>query len=142
MSEGLNKVFLLGNLGQDPELRMTQGGRAVMTIRMATSRTWRDRESHEQKEKTEWHTVIVWGRRAEALNKILSKGSRIHVEGELETQKYDDREGITRYRTSIIASNIILAGGTRRIDDRNQPTAPDGQHFGRGEDEFDDDIPF
>lgn len=110
MAEGLNRVLLLGNLGADPELRMTNGGQAVLKLRLATSETYLDRNRVRQ-ERTEWHNVVVWGKRAEALGKILSKGSRIFVEGGLRTSSYDDREGNKRYKTEIVANNIILSGG-------------------------------
>jgi single-strand DNA-binding protein len=110
MAEGLNRAMLLGNLGADPELRMTNGGQAVLKLRLATSETYLDRNKVRQ-ERTEWHSVVVWGRRAEALAKILSKGSRIFVEGGIRTSTYDDKEGHKRYRTEIVANNIILSGG-------------------------------
>jgi single-strand DNA-binding protein len=110
MAEGLNRVMLLGNLGADPELRMTSGGQAVLKLRLATAETYLDRNRNRQ-ERTEWHSVVVWGKRAEALGKILSKGSRLFVEGSLRTSSYDDRDGNKRYRTEIVASNIILSGG-------------------------------
>jgi single-strand DNA-binding protein len=112
MAEGLNRVMLLGNLGADPELRMTQGGQAVLKLRLATSETYLDRNKVRQ-ERTEWHSVVVWGKRAEALSKILSKGSRIFIEGGLRTSSYDDREGHKRYKTEIVANNLILSGGPR-----------------------------
>src|SRR5687767_6582246 len=98
MADGLNRVMLLGNLGADPELRMTSGGQAVLKLRLATSESYLDRNRVRQ-ERTEWHSVTVWGKRAEALAKILSKGSRIFIEGGLRTSSYDDREGHKRYRT-------------------------------------------
>lgn len=109
MAEGLNRVLLLGNLGADPELRMTSGGQAVLKLRLATTETYLDRNRSRQ-ERTEWHSVVVWGKRAEALSKILSKGSRIFVEGGLRTSSYDDRDGNKRYRTEIVANNIVIAG--------------------------------
>jgi single-strand DNA-binding protein len=109
MAEGLNRVMLLGNLGADPELRMTQGGQAVLKLRLATSETYIDKNRQRQ-ERTEWHSVVIWGKRAEALAKILTKGSRIFVEGGLRTSSYDDRDGNKRYRTEIVASNILLQG--------------------------------
>ncbi|HVJ20990.1 MAG TPA: single-stranded DNA-binding protein, partial [Polyangiaceae bacterium] len=92
MAEGLNRVMLLGNLGADPELRMTSGGQAVLKLRLATSETYLDRNKVRQ-ERTEWHSVVVWGKRAEGLAKILSKGSRLFIEGGLRTSSYDDKEG-------------------------------------------------
>jgi single-strand DNA-binding protein len=112
MAEGLNRVILLGNLGADPELRMTGGGTAVLKLRLATSETYLDRNKQRQ-ERTEWHRVVVWGRRAEALGKILSKGDRLLVEGSLRTSSYDDKEGHKRYTTEVIASNVVLSGGGR-----------------------------
>jgi len=110
MAEGLNRVMLLGNLGADPELRMTSGGQAVLKLRLATSETYLDRNKVRQ-ERTEWHSVVIWGKRAEALAKILSKGSRIFIEGGLRTSSYDDKDGNKRYRTEVVANNIILSGG-------------------------------
>jgi single-strand DNA-binding protein len=110
MAEGLNRVMLLGNLGADPELRMTGGGQAVLKLRLATSETYLDKNRARQ-ERTEWHNVVIWGKRAEALSKIITKGSRIFVEGGLRTSSYDDRDGNKRYRTEVVASNILLQGG-------------------------------
>ena len=110
MAEGLNRVMLLGNLGADPELRMTNGGQAVLKLRLATSETYLDRNKVRQ-ERTEWHSVVVWGKRGEALAKILAKGSRIFVEGGLRTSSYDDKDGNKRYKTEVVANNIILSGG-------------------------------
>jgi single-strand DNA-binding protein len=109
MAEGLNRVMLLGNLGADPELRMTNSGQAVLKMRLATSESYLDRNKVRQ-ERTEWHSVVVWGRRAEALGKFLTKGSRLFIEGGLRTTSYDDRDGNKRYRTEIVANNVILAG--------------------------------
>src|SRR4051794_30641478 len=109
MAEGLNRVMLLGNLGADPELRMTSGGQAVLKLRLATSETYMDRNKTRQ-ERTEWHNVVIWGKRAEALAKIMTKGTRIFVEGGLRTSSYDDRDGNKRYRTEVVAQNILLQG--------------------------------
>jgi single-strand DNA-binding protein len=111
MADGLNRVMLLGNLGADPELRMTPSGQAVLKLRLATSESYLDRNRVRQ-ERTEWHSVVVWGKRAEALNKILSKGSRVFIEGGLRTSSYE-REGQKRYKTEVVANEIILAGGAR-----------------------------
>jgi single-strand DNA-binding protein len=129
MSEGLNRVMLLGNLGQDPELRFTQGGSAVLNIRMATTETYFDRDRN-KKDRTDWHNVVVWGKRAEALSKILHKGSSIFVEGSIRNSSFEGRDGQKRYKTEISARNIILAGsgGGRRGDapDVDYPEAYDG----------------
>ena len=150
MAEGLNRVMLLGNLGQDPELRMTSGGQAVLKLRLATSETYLDRNKVRQ-ERTEWHSVVVWGKRGEALSKILAKGSRIFVEGGLRTSSYDDKEGHKRYRTEVVANNIILSGGGRGGPRTQESTegapepspSPGGgygdQDYGGGND---DEIPF
>jgi single-strand DNA-binding protein len=112
MAEGLNRVMLLGNLGADPELRFTQGGQAVLNLRLATTESYLDKNKVRQ-ERTDWHSVVVWGKRGEALGKILTKGSSIFVEGSIRTSSYDDREGNKRYKTEIIANNILLTGGRR-----------------------------
>jgi single-strand DNA-binding protein len=163
MAEGLNKVMLMGNLGADPELRVTSGGQSVLKLRLATSETYLDKNRVRQ-ERTEWHSVVVWGKRAEALSKFLTKGSRLFVEGGLRTSSYDDKEGHKRYRTEIVANNIILAGsgggraggggggggGGRGGDDYDAPAGGGGgggggggyddQDYGGGG--GDDDIPF
>jgi single-strand DNA-binding protein len=150
MAEGLNRVLLLGNLGADPELRMTPSGRAVLKMRLATSETYLDRNKVRQ-ERTDWHNVVMWGPRAEALSKFLTKGSRLFVEGGLRTSSYDDRDGNKRYRTEVVATNIILAGGGGRGGASRDDVAPpqtgepppsrggyDEADYGGG----DDDIPF
>jgi single-strand DNA-binding protein len=111
MADGLNKVMLLGNLGQDPELKTIAGGQAVLNLRLATTESYLDRNNTRQ-ERTDWHTVVVWGKRAEALAKILGKGSQIFVEGRIQTRSYE-KNGEKRYATDIVANNIILAGGRR-----------------------------
>ena len=153
MAEGLNRVMLLGNLGADPELRMTQGGQAVLKLRLATTERYLDRNKARQ-ERTEWHNIVIWGRRAEALNSILSKGTRLFVEGSLRTSSYEDKEGHKRYRTEIIANNILLqgGGGGRRDDaggDYQASSAPAQSGAAQGYDDAsygappdDDDIPF
>lgn len=156
MAEGLNRVMLLGNLGADPELRMTQNGQAVLKLRLATSESYLDRNRVRQ-ERTEWHNVVIWGKRAEALAKILAKGSRIFIEGGLRTSSYDDREGNKRYRTEVVANNVVLAGGARgggppraAADDFGAPSEDEGSQGapGGGFDEADyggkddDNVPF
>ena len=108
MSNSMNKVFLLGNLGADPELKDFEGN-TKMRFRLATSATWRDKASGELKEKTEWHTLTMWGKRAEALAGILTKGSRVMVEGRLETRSYE-ADGTTKYITEVKVDDLFLAG--------------------------------
>jgi len=110
MAEGLNKAILIGNIGQDPELRYTQGGQPVLNLRLATTETFVNRDK-ERQQRTEWHTVVVWGKRGEALHKILAKGRGICVEGRIQTRKWEDKEGNKRYGTEIVATNVILLGG-------------------------------
>ena len=114
MAEGLNKVMLLGNLGADPELRVTPGGQPVLKLRLATTESYLDK-SNTRQERTEWHSITVWGKRGEALSKILSKGSSIFVEGSIRTSSYE-KDGEKRYRTEVVAQNIILSGGRRSGD--------------------------
>jgi single-strand DNA-binding protein len=148
MAEGLNRVMLLGNLGADPELRYTQGGQAVLNLRLATTESYLDKNKVRQ-ERTDWHNVVVWGKRGEALARILSKGSRIFVEGGLRTSSYDDKDGNKRYKTEIHANNIILAGGRGGGGGRGPSgggggAPPSGGYDDAPPDDFGggDDIPF
>jgi single-strand DNA-binding protein len=129
MADGLNRVMLLGNLGADPELRFTQGGQAVLNMRIATTESYLDKNKVRQ-ERTDWHNVVVWGKRGEGLAKVLNKGSSIFVEGSLRTSSYDDRDGNKRYKTEVIANNIILAGGRGRGGAVDDPGAGGGEDFG------------
>lgn len=117
MKEGLNRVMLLGNLGAEPELRYTQGGQAVLHLRLATTDSYVDRDNV-RKERTDWHGVTVWGKRAEGLAKFLAKGSGLFVEGSLRTSSYEGKDGVKRYRTEINARNVILTGGAPRDGQR------------------------
>jgi single-strand DNA-binding protein len=112
MADGLNRATLIGNLGSDPELRFTEGNRAVLKFRIATTETYLTQD-REQKQVTHWHNVVIWGKRAEALQKLLSKGSRVYVEGRIETRSYEDKDKIKRSVTEISATNIILLDGRR-----------------------------
>ena len=122
MSEGLNKVLLMGSLGADPELRFTQSGQAVLNVRLATSERYKDKGG-EWKDKTEWHSVTVWGARAEGLRKILRKGSSVFIEGSLHTSSYE-KNGEKRYKTEINASNVVLCGGKGGADTERPQGAP------------------
>jgi single-strand DNA-binding protein len=152
MTEGLNKAILIGNLGQDPELRYTQGGQPVLNLRLATTETFVNRDK-ERQQRTEWHTVVVWGKRGEALNKILSKGRGICVEGRIQTRKWEDRDGNKRYGTEIVATNVILLGGRgapSQADYEDRASGPGRESgddlangpVGEGDGGFEDDIPF
>jgi len=110
MAEGLNKAMLIGNLGADPELRFTTNNRPVLKFRLATTESYMDQNQTRQ-EVTHWHQVVLWGKRGEALSKILSKGSRVYVEGRIETRSYEDSNGVKKSATDIVASNLILLGG-------------------------------
>lgn len=136
MADGLNRVMLLGNVGADPELRVTPTGQAVLKIRMATSESYLDKNRVRQ-EKTEWHSVVVWGKRAEALGKIIEKGSRVFVEGSIQTRSYDDKDGNKRYSTEVNCKELILCGGPGS-QRRNDP-APQDNEREPGED---DDVPY
>jgi single-strand DNA-binding protein len=151
MARGLNKVMLIGNLGADPEIRYTAGGgadgRAVANIRLATAESWRDRESGEQQERTEWHRVVFFGRLAEIVEQYLRKGSQVYVEGRLQTRKWQDRDGNDRYTTEIVANDMQMLGG--RGGGAGAPAGPaardEGKQAAAAEaplEDFDDDIPF
>lgn len=124
MADGINRVTLLGGLCADPELRSTTGGQAVLKIRLATNESYLDKNRQRQ-ERTDYHSIVVWGRRAEALSRILNKGSRILVEGAIRTSSYNDRDGNKRYKTEIIAQNIILCGGRSEGQRNEAPPASD-----------------
>ena len=131
MADGLNKVMLLGNLGADPELRFTNGGVAVLKIRLATAESFLDKNKQRQ-ERTEWHSVVVWGARAEGLAKFLQKGARIFVEGGLRTTSYDDKDGVKRYKTEINATNVILCGGGGNGGSRSDDAEPQPERQNTG----------
>jgi len=157
----MNKTLLIGNLGQEPELRFTKGGQGVLSLRMATNERYKDRDG-EWKELTEWHTVVVWGKRAEGLSRVVSKGTQLFIEGRLQTRSWEDKQGQKRYTTEVVAREVILlgskgdgggggggqgsrggGGGQRREDDGGG-----GGYQGRGYPEdggggdYPDDIPF
>ena len=112
MARGINKVILVGNLGQDPETRYLPSGGAVTNIRVATSQSWSDKQSGEKKERTEWHTVVFFGRLAEIAGEYLKKGRQVYVEGSLRTRKWQDKNsGQDRYSTEIVANEMQMLGG-------------------------------
>ena len=151
MARGVNKVILLGNIGQDPQSRAMPSGKAVVNLRIATSKQWRDKQTGENKEATEWHTVVMFDRLAEIAAEYLRKGSQVYIEGELRTRKWQDKEGQDRYSTEIVANEMQMLGGRGGAGagaSRGQPAAErSDERAARPEpagvaENFDDDIPF
>ncbi len=152
-SRGVNKVILIGNLGQDPEVRYLPQGGAVTNITLATSESWRDKQSGEMKEKTEWHKVVVFGKLAEIAGEYLRKGSQVYIEGQLQTRKWQDQQGQERYSTEVVVNiggSMQMLGGRSSGNDVSQPVEnrkpqqrtqrPPAQN--EPPMDFDDDIPF
>ncbi len=157
----LNKVMLIGNLGADPEVRYMPSGGAVTTVNLATTRRWKDRQSGERKDQTEWHRVVFFNRIAEIAGEYLRKGSQVYIEGRIQTRKWQDQSGQDRYSTEIIAEEMQMlgsrSGGTAGMDNASQGGgysapqqgggAPKPQQGGQtppppAYEDFDDDIPF
>jgi single-strand DNA-binding protein len=111
MARGINKVILVGNLGGDPEVRYTASGSAVTNINMATSESWRDKQSGEMQERTEWHRVVMFGKLAEIAGEYLKKGRQVYVEGKLQTRKWQGQDGQDRYTTEVVANEMQMLGG-------------------------------
>ena len=143
MSDGLNRAILLGNLGQDPELRQTQSGSAVLNMRLATTESYLDRDRNRQ-ERTDWHNVVVWGKRAEGLAKIIRKGTRMLVEGSIRTSSFEGRDGQKRYKTEINATNIVLCDSKRQDGAGHSAgnSAPQDAPYSAPLPQDDGDIPF
>ena len=153
MARGINKVILVGNLGADPEVRYTAGGTAIASLSVATSEQWTDKQSGQKQERTEWHRVKLFGRLAEIAGEYLKKGRQVYVEGSLRTDKYTDKQGVERYSTEIIASDLQMLGGDGgKQEGSHQQRAPSRQDHNdyivqgtsskHGDDGFDDDLPF
>lgn len=148
MARGVNKVTLIGNLGADPEVRYTANGSAVANIRLATAESWRDKESGENQERTEWHRVVFFSRLAEIVGEYLKKGSQVYIEGRLQTRKWQDRDGNDRYTTEIVANEMQMLGGRGGgggFDAPSQSSSSAPAQKSNNEppmDDFDDDIPF
>ena len=148
MSRGLNKVMLIGNLGNDPETRYTQGGAAVTSIGIATNETWKDKQTGEKQERTEWHNVTFFGRLAEVAGEYLRKGSKVYVEGRLRTNSWE-KDGQKHYKTEIIASEMQMLdskgqGGGAPGGQQKPPPQRAAQPVSNPDslEDFDDDIPF
>ncbi|MBL6969083.1 MAG: single-stranded DNA-binding protein, partial [Gammaproteobacteria bacterium] len=127
MARGVNKVILVGNLGQDPDVRYTADGRAIANISIATTDSWKDKNTGEQQDRTEWHRVVFFNRLAEIVSEYLKKGAQVYVEGRLQTRKWQDKDGNDRYTTEIVASEMQMLGG------RSGGTADFGGSSGGGQ---------
>lgn len=151
----VNKVILIGNLGRDPEMRYTQGGSPVASLNVATTRKWRNKQTNELVEETEWHRVTAFGSMAEAIERFLSKGRQVYVEGRIKTSSYDDKDGVKRYSTEVVAETVQFLGsrdgggssggrqpsgrGDRSSEGRQQQRPDPGAYSPEG---LEDDIPF
>ena len=163
MARGVNKVILVGNLGADPETRSMPSGMTVTNIRIATSESWKDKASGAQQERTEWHSIALFGRLGEIAAEYLRKGSQVYIEGRLRTRKWQDKEGRDRYTTEIVGNEMQMlggrggaagsapgapsggyAGGYAEAGSRSEPSesVSAGAGAGASNQEFDDDIPF
>ncbi len=155
MARGVNKVTLIGNLGADPEIRYTNSGSAVANIRLATAESWRDKETGETQERTEWHRIVFFSRLAEIVGEYLKKGSQVYIEGRLQTRKWQDRDGHDRYTTEIVANDMQMLGSrggsfetaTEPSGVSEPPPSEVSEPKSQGAPEppmadFDDDIPF
>ena len=145
MSRGVNKVILVGNLGQKPEMRYTATQSAVANLSIATTESWKDKESGEMRDKTEWHRVVYFGKLAEIVEKYLDKGSSVYIEGKLQTRKWQDKNGADRWTTEIVGSELTMLGSrssssnnSMAYDQSESPFPEDNS----GEGLTDDDIPF
>jgi single-strand DNA-binding protein len=156
----VNKVILIGNLGKDPEVRYTPNGNAVCNLRIATTRNWKNRDSGEKQEETEWHSVVLYDRQAEVAGEYLKKGRPVYIEGRLKTRKWQDKDGNDRYTTEIVGESMQLLGGREgtgggadegggysRGEERSAPPAKPAASkpatkSATGFDDMDDDIPF
>ncbi len=144
MARGINKVIIVGNLGADPETRYMPSGSAVTNLSIATSEQWKDKQTGEQKERTEWHKVAMFNRLAEIAAEYLRKGSQVYIEGKLRTRKWQDRDGNDRWTTEIIADEMQMLGGRSGGGSAPMPSdrGPSGGPPQSPPDDFEDDIPF
>lgn len=139
MARGINKVIIVGNLGNDPETKYTDGGAAITNVSVATSESWKDKQSGQTTEKTEWHKIVLFNRLAEIAGEYLRKGSKVYIEGKLQTRKWQDQSGQDRYSTEIIATEIQLLDSKEERPQNNQAKSPAAKTDHAA---FDDDIPF
>ena len=140
---GVNKAIVVGNLGNDPEIRYAANGSAIASISVATSERWKDKNSGEQQERTEWHRIKLFGRQAELAGEYLKKGSQVYIEGRIQTSKYQDKDGNDRWSTEIVAREMTFLGGRGGGgDSQSAPPASPPQRDSGPSGDFDDDIPF
>lgn len=165
MSKGINKVIIVGNVGQDPEVRFTPGGDAVANLSLATNEQWLDKNSGQRQQRTEWHRIVLWRKAAEIAQQYVRKGITLYVEGKLQTRKWQDQNGIDRYSTEIVARDMQMLGGGGQQDAgqqrqpqqaqrqpqqqgaapspyANNPRPPQGAPDPGAYDDFNDEIPF
>jgi len=151
MARGVNKVIIVGNLGRDPEVRYTPSGTAVANLTIATSEAWKDKQSGENVEKTEWHRIVMYQRLAEISGEYLRKGSKVYIEGRLQTRKWQDKNGQDRYTTEIVAQEMQMLDSKGTSNQASAPSSMErpanaavanGDTSGASLDNFDDDIPF
>ena len=141
MARGINKVILVGNIGKDPETRYMPSGGAVTNVTLATSESWKDKNSGEQQERTEWHRVVFFNRLGEIAGEYLKKGSKVYVEGSLRTRKWQGQDGQDRYTTEIVASEMQMLD-SRQSGGEQKPRPQQAPQQAAGGEDFDDDIPF
>ena len=152
MARGVNKVILIGHLGRDPEVRYSPNGQAIANVNLATSETWKDRNTGEKQERTEWHRIVFFGRLAEIAGEYLKKGMQIYVGGRLQTRKWQDKDGNDRYTTEIVAGDMQMLGSRAGAGVPDEGFASEPMPSGATErgsaraaqaaEDFDDDIPF
>ena len=147
MARGVNKVILIGNLGKDPEVRYSPNGGAVANVTIATSESWKDKNTGEQVDKTEWHRVVFFRRLAEIVGEYLKKGSKVYIEGKLQTRKWQDKDGNDRYTTEVVANEMQMldsrSGGSANYNQESAaPMASSSNEAPVAAAGFDDDIPF
>ncbi len=147
MARGVNKVILVGNLGKDPEIRYMPNGNAVANLTLATSESWKDKQTGDQQEKTEWHRIVMFRRLAEIAGEYLKKGSQIYIEGKLQTRKWQDNSGNDRYTTEIVADEMQMlggrgGGGSAGFAEKPAPAREPESASASASQDFDDDIPF
>jgi single-strand DNA-binding protein len=148
MARGVNKVILVGNLGKDPEVRYMPNGNAVANLTLATTESWKDKQTGDQQEKTEWHRIVMFRRLAEIAGEYLKKGSQVYIEGKLQTRKWQDNSGNDRYTTEIVADEMQMlggrGGGSAGFADNAAPAMASASASAAetGPGDFDDDIPF